>query len=205
MKISIFNPFIRIAGPQALMFGLLAIGLSSWLAFVSNVHFDGVIDIHFGMNKNIYPVYLIEAMIIFFSVTLVFYLLSLFFGKSRARFIDIAGTMSFSRIPLIIIPLFALIFPVDNVTQHYLYKYTGIGSQVDVSSFEISLFFVLMVFVLAVLIWYITLMYNAFRISCNLKSTPSVLLFIVGLILAEILSKIVLIYGIGIIYLDLKH
>ena len=204
MSINIFNPFTKIAGPQSLLIGLLAMIITSVPAYLANVHFDGVLDIHFGMLQNIYPVYLTEALISFLSVVLIFYILGLVFSDSRIRFVDVAGTMAFSRIPLLLIPLFALIFPVGNAMQHFLFKYTGMGQDTAVTGFEvISLIFIL-ILMLAVLIWYITLMYHAFRISCNLKNPKSVLLFIIGLIAAEIMSKIILIKGIGLIYMDLK-
>ena len=44
----LFNPFIRIAGPQALGIGLAVIVLSGLAAAAGGVRFDGLLDFHLG-------------------------------------------------------------------------------------------------------------------------------------------------------------
>ena len=43
-----FNPFTYVAGEQALVIGLGVILASSYIASLSNTHFDGVLDMHTG-------------------------------------------------------------------------------------------------------------------------------------------------------------
>ena len=46
----LFNPFRFMAGFKALLFGLGIISVSAYLGFVSNTHFDGVLDVHTGIE-----------------------------------------------------------------------------------------------------------------------------------------------------------
>jgi len=42
-----------------------------------------------------------------------------------------------------------------------------------------------------ILVWFVVLAYNGFKVATNAKGTKSTLLFIVSLLVAEILSKII--------------
>jgi len=53
-------------------------------------------------------------------------------------------------------------------------------------------FFSASLLMLPLSLWTVTLMYNAYAVSCNVRGLRAGLSFTAGLILAEILSKIVL-------------
>ena len=69
-----------------------------------------------------------------------------------------------------------------------MYANLGIGNKVEISTFEMGMAIFLIVLTLLLTVWMITLMYNAYKVSANLKSTRLVLTFIAGLILSIILS-----------------
>ena len=46
----LFNPFVRIAGGQALAVGLAVIFASALAASAGGVHFDGLLDFHLGSS-----------------------------------------------------------------------------------------------------------------------------------------------------------
>ena len=196
MKKLIFNPFTKIAGTKALIIGLSIIILSALLCYPTNTHFDGVLDIHFSGANNIY-IHLIEGITNLISIVFIFSLTVLIIVGAKFRFIDLLGTMSLSRAPLIIIPIFSLILPLQKMNDYFTYTYSKIGTPVEIGYWDIISFIVFSLIIIFVIIWTITLMYNAFRICMNVKGAKAVASFVTGLLLAEVLSKVVFYYFIN--------
>ncbi|MCK5823540.1 MAG: hypothetical protein KAG95_06025 [Bacteroidales bacterium] len=191
MKKAIFNPFTYIAGYKSLVIGLLIILLSSWLCYLTNTHFDGVINVHYG-RASAYYVFLLEALIDLLSISLVLYIISIIFSKSSIRFIDLIGTQAFARIPLILTPLIGFSPTITNVPKYFIWKFLNLGDEINITNSDITLFVIFTLITIAVIIWTIVLMYNAFRVSSNLKGSKSVWLFILGIIISAIISQVVI-------------
>jgi len=184
MKKWLFNPFIYIAGTKALVIGWAVMLATAVIGYFSKTHFDSVIDAHTGHSSPMW-FYLEDALVDWSLPVAIFYIAGRIFSKSSIRFIDVAGTFALARWVMIFVAIvgFGVYMPEPNKpwTVEELIKHSMTGS-VIVSGL-ISLAFV---------IWMIALMYNAFTTSCNLKGSKAVWIFIVGLLLAEILSKIIL-------------
>ena len=193
MKKHIFNPFTQIAGIKALLLGILVVVITAVICFFSHTHFDGALDAHFSGDRNIAQ-YFKEGIVDLTSIIIVFYLLGLIIAGTRFRFIDMAGTMAFARIPLILIPLFTLICPQERFINYILYSFLHKGVPVTISFWDIIGFVIATLITILMVIWMIVLMWNAFRICMNSRKPKIVVTFIVGLILAEVISKITLIY-----------
>ncbi|MBE9468532.1 MAG: hypothetical protein IMY72_09485 [Bacteroidetes bacterium] len=119
IKKSIFNPFTHIAGNKVLIIGLLVILASSFLCYLTNTHFDGVINVHYG-RPSAYYVFLSEAFINLVTISLILYIIGLLSSKSTIRFIGIIGTQAFARIPLIIMPLIGFSSAITNVSRYFM-------------------------------------------------------------------------------------
>ena len=95
----IVNPFIRIAGGQALIWGFLGLIVSTLLCWISGYHYHGLL--HFGPAPNpAWWCYLAEHLIVWLIPALLFYLGGLFLSHSRIRVIDVLGTVLFAQLPL---------------------------------------------------------------------------------------------------------
>ena len=175
MKKYLFNPFIYLAGGKALLIGFVAMTLTLVIASYSNTHFDGAIDAHIGLNTS-FSVYVLEQFIAWGSLVLVFNVMAMILSKSNFRFIDIAGTLALSRTPMLLIALIGFVPALQNI---------------NITKPEPAMI-VLSLVLLIPLIWAIALMYNAFSISVNLKGTTAIVGFVVGLLLSEILSKVLI-------------
>jgi hypothetical protein len=193
MKTTLFNPFARIAGVKALLAGAATVLLSAALCYFSHVQFDGIIDTHFSGVENMAQSFK-EVVVDSLSIVLIFYLSGLIAAGNRFRFVDIAGTMLFARIPMTIIPLFALIFSPEKLIQYILYTFLKQGTPVTLNFMDIFGFVITSLITILMVIWMIALMWNAFRICMNSRKPKIIVMFIAGLILAEIVSKITLIY-----------
>ncbi len=173
MKLSIFKHYTHIAGAKALLIGLGFIIATTIVGYYSNVHFDGALDAHSGKPSSI-SIHALQHLIAWVSVVLIFSLAGFILSKSRFRFIDIAGTIALARAPMLLVALIGFAPALQNAKPGEINN-------------SIMLVTLIMIFPI---IWMITLMYNAFTTSINVKGTKAVIGFIVGLILAEVLSKV---------------
>lgn len=117
----IVNPFIRIAGGQALIWGFLGLIVSTLLCWISGYHYHGLL--HFGPAPNpAWWCYLAEHLIVWLIPALLFYLGGLFLSHSRIRVIDVLGTVLFAQLPLLGMNLISLVAGhADDVTNEHEY------------------------------------------------------------------------------------
>ncbi|SFD80028.1 hypothetical protein SAMN05518672_103265 [Chitinophaga sp. CF118] len=176
MKTSwIFNPFTYIAGLKSLIIGWILILITACIAYYSKTHFDGVVDAHVWLGDLSIKYYFLEPVVDWGCLVLVIFLAGKFFSVSSIRFIDVAGTLALARAPMLFLAI--VNFALPGIKDIY---------QMDALA-------ILAIFTTVILeIWMIALMYNAFKVSCNIKGNKAVGVFIASLIIAEIFSKIFL-------------
>lgn len=195
----LFTPFKFIAGLKALILGLLVMVILSVLGYLSNTHFDGALDIHYGCLEATTP-YIIHAayqLTGWLSLTFVFYITARIVTKSAVRLIDIAGTMALSQTPLILAALVGFI-PSFHICLGDLNS-QNIAAMTDMLKDNIIILCVLGIITVILSIWSIMLMYNAYSVSANVKGVVGIVSFIIALIVAEVLSLIALYFIIPIL------
>lgn len=186
----LFNPFVQIAGSKSLLIGLLFLLLSSTLAAFFNTRFDGVLDAHYTKNQSFYLSYL-DNLINISVITLILYGFGSLFTKGRTRFIDILGTSTLARFPLFIIPLFNIQNQSGLIGEKIIQSITK-PNDIQLTQFEWIYLIISGIASLLLIIWHIVLMFSAYKISTNLKGANLIVSFILGLIIAEIVSKILI-------------
>lgn len=190
MKQLLFNPFTKTAGIKAFAIGMLFLLLSSFLAGLFGARYDGVLDMHLTAKSSFLKA-LYDNLINVASLTFFFYLFALIFTGTRTRFVDILGTVTLARFPMALIPL----TNIGNFNYEMGVKMTEIQNPPHTFPLTITetIFLVLSVlFILLVIVWYVVLLYRAYAVSTNLKGGKMVGSFIVGLLLAEVCSKILI-------------
>jgi hypothetical protein len=190
IKQMLANPFIRLGGFKALTYGLGALAITSITAWLWQTRFDGVLDIHFG-RQFAYHIYLFDLVVSYVSLTALLFLAGLFFSKSRIRLVDVAGTTALARAPLMLAPL-ANTFSHSQLMSDYMIGMMS-GEESTPPGFMQSLLFSLSVLViLTITIYVIVLTYRAFSVSTNLRGNKAVIIFIISILMAEIISKILI-------------
>lgn len=179
----LFNPFSKIAGWQAFALGLVFVLITGLLGAYANIAYDGVIDVHLTESLTVKDSFVILAIDIVSAVG-VFFIAGLVISR-HVRFVDILGTMILARAPLIILSMIGLFIEplslsVDEILDNPMALFRNTG---------IILFSVICI---PILIWFITLMFNAFKVSSGAKGAKLIMAFIIGLIIAEIISKILI-------------
>jgi len=176
----LINPFTRIAGWQAFGIGLLCVVVMGVLGSFGGVAYDGVIDMHL-MHLSLEKSLLFLGIDVAFLV-LVMWITAMIVSKTY-RFIDILGTMTLAKAPLIVLAIAGFFTTTPDMKAIYSDPYV-IFSSVS--------FVVFMVLTMPIIVWNIALMYNALKVSCDVKGSKLTIAFIVALFVAEVLSKIVL-------------
>ncbi|VBB46755.1 conserved membrane hypothetical protein [uncultured Paludibacter sp.] len=178
----LWNPFTRIAGWQAFIIGLVVVIATGVIGTYGNLVFNGAIDAHFSdMDISFCKSFLMLG-IDLISVVLVMYIVGLTIAKGF-RFVDILGTMTLSRAPLLLLAIMALFThqpALSEVMKNPLIIFSYLS------------FIVFLILSLPVMVWFIALMYNALKISTGIKGSKLILGFILGIIMSEIISKILI-------------
>ena len=192
MKQFIFNPFIRIAGFKALSIGIVFLVLSSWTAGMFGARYDGALDVHFSEQSSFFKA-LYDNLINVFCLAFFLYGIAFFLASRKPRFIDVLGTITMSRSPLALIPL-VNIGNINGEIGEKLVAQSENKGALSMTVFETVFLVVSALLTLLVIIWYVMLLYRAYTVSTNLKGKDAIGSFIVGIILAEISSKILIYY-----------
>jgi hypothetical protein len=186
------NPFKKIAGWQALGLGLVFVVSAAVIASYSGAVFNSAIDYH---PCDPYPTWQALTMLAIDlgSVSLLFLLAGILFSKNF-RVIDVIGTVFLAYSPYLFFALMGFI-PMPE-----FYKDTSIlleNPKIIFASFStiFRVFVVDFVLMLLLLVWFFALLYNAFRVSLNIRKTwLRIVVFIIVMILATVLSKIIINY-----------
>jgi hypothetical protein len=176
MKAKCFiNPFERIAGWQALIIGVIVMVLTAVAGKLNLVAFDGVLDIHTGAAFGFSVSFIMQA-VNFLVLFLTMWLAGVCFSKSNVRAIDVAGTMSLARTPMLLLAIICFL-PV-----------------VPESLYDTQRLIVFSLITIPFIVWMIALMYNAYSVSCNLTGGRGIASFIGALLVSEVVSKLVIIF-----------
>jgi hypothetical protein len=180
----IFNPFEKIAGEKALLIGTVFMITGSILAGLTNARFDGVLDLHFAEESD-FTTALIDQLINIACLGLIFYITARISGARHTRPVDIAGTFLLAKAPYTILPLLNLAGNMNEIGEEII-------AGDNISTYQWGVFILLILILILFVIWSIALMVNAYRVSTNLRGNKMIIGFIIALIVAEIISKILI-------------
>ena len=180
----IVNPFIRIAGGQALIWGFLGLIVSTLLCWISGYHYHGLL--HFGPAPNpAWWCYLAEHLIVWLIPALLFYLGGLFLSHSRIRVIDVLGTVLFAQLPLLGMNLISLLPAMRMMSQMNM----NMSPEEMLAQPYFILAMILTLLGLPVLILTLIWMFNALKVSCNLKQWKLWTVALIGIIGGDVLCR----------------
>lgn len=180
----IVNPFIRIAGGQALIWGFLGLIVSTLLCWISGYHYHGLL--HFGPAPNpAWWCYLAEHLIVWLIPALLFYLGGLFLSHSRIRVIDVLGTVLFAQLPLLGMNLISLLPAMRMMSQMNMNMSPEEMLAQPYFILAMILTLLRLPFLILTLIW----MFNALKVSCNLKQWKLWTVALIGIIGGDVLCR----------------
>lgn len=189
MKTILFNPFQKYSDTVLLISGLCFSAIGVLLGFAFNARFDGFIDLHFTQNTTFFQP-LSDTIINAFYGTIVFFIIGKVINK-KTRIIDILTTCLIAKAPLYLIAFFNINHLMYNATLKMM-SMTTIEKINSISTIDITIVMVSAVIMIPILIWVFVLLFNGFKTATNAKGIKHTLLFILGVILSEIISKILI-------------
>ena len=185
----LFNPFSFVAGYRALFLGLGIMLISALFGFLGNTHFDGVLDVHKGLEAPLW-LFLAEGIINWMSIAMPLFFFGLIVSTSSLRIIDVFGTQALSRWPYLITSIVMLPKATERFGIYLLSRFTSTAASVTMSYTDMLIFIFALLVTIIMTVWTVALMYKAYVVSCNIKGARAIVTFIVSLIGAEALSKL---------------
>jgi hypothetical protein len=179
----LFNPFRYIAGFKSLMLGIFILLTTAVVGFFSHTHFPDLISVKNGAD---FPLiyYVIQSLVNWLVISFILYLFAIFSSTSTIRIIDIFGTQALARAPYLIASIIGFSGALEKFGKYILWTTLKTGESTTISSGEVTVALFLIILSLLLSIWLVALMYNAFKVSANLKGTKSALLFIISFVLS---------------------
>ncbi len=190
MKILLFKPFERYSEKTLLLVGSIFTLIGSFLAYTFSFRFDGVIDLHLASKVMFYQT-LLDNLINIFCLVLFLYISTKYINR-KTRLIDILTTSMVARIPLYLLPFFNMNGLIDKAKEDIMqFANPELINQIPF----LNLFLIIVFAIIAILflVWYVSLLFNGFKVASNAKGTVPIILFSISLLLAEILSKFLII------------
>ena len=186
----LFNPFRYLAGGASLAIGLAAILLAGVLGSFSRTHFDGVLDVHTGLPAPTWA-FAAEGFIDWLSLAVVLVILGKVTSRAAFRAVDLLGTQAMARWPSVIIAAVALLPSYQRFAAYMAWKFGGVGAAVQVSGMDVALFASAILVIVASIVWMVALMYRSYSICCNIRGGKAAATFVIGVLVAEVVSKLV--------------
>lgn len=190
MKLLLFKPFEKYSEKTLLLIGVFFTLLGSFFAYVFNIRFDGIIDVHIVPNTLYYQA-LLDNLINIFCLVLFLYISTKYINK-KTRLIDILNTALVARTPFYLLPFFNINDVIEKASEEVIqFANPGLISQISSSNLFIIIVFGLISILF--LVWYISLLFNGFKVASNAKGKTPIILFVISLLLAEVLSKFLIV------------
>jgi len=186
----LINPFIYIAGVPSLITGILIILLTSVIGYYSNTHFPDVISVKTAQGLKICYL-IIQGFSNWLVLSIVLYLAAVIFSKSSVRVVDIFGTQALARFPYLFASFIGFSGSIDRFGKYVLWTYLQKGEPVILSDSTMIFAIILIVITIMLTVWLITLMFNAFKVSANIKGIKAIILFVVSLIISIGLTNLI--------------
>lgn len=181
------NPFQYLAGLKSLILGLAIILATAVIGYYSNTHFPDIISVKICHDFSIWY-FVIQGLLNWFILSTIFYFASIITSKSSVRPIDIYGTQALARFPYLLASFMGFSDALNDFSKHLLWTLLKKGEPIEISSLQIVIAILILASSLILTIWLIALMFNAFKVSANLKGNKLVFTFIICLILSLVAS-----------------
>jgi len=179
----LFNPFKYIAGIKSLALGIFILLSTSVIGFFSHTHFPGLISVKNGADFP-FVYFVLQSLMIWLVISIVLYLMAIIASPSKVRIIDVFGTQALARFPYLFAAIIGFSGSMERFGKYIMWNALKTGEEIAISTSEVGIAIFLLILTLLLTIWMVALMYNAFKVSANLKGTKSALLFIAAFIIA---------------------
>ena len=189
-KTILYNPFQRFQTSTLIIAGTIGTIIFCILAYFFETRFDGAIDLHFVNGVEIYQPF-IDNIVVIITLSILLFLAGKMVNR-KTRFIDNLSVSLIARLPFYFLLFFNYNSSIYKLSHALLEGLSSTHPVADISNSKILLLLAFATTGLLLLAWYITLLYNGYRLSCNAKNNNAILYFVIALIGSEIISKLLI-------------
>lgn len=192
MKKLLLNPFEKNPETRLFIFGLAVTAIGSYLAYLFNGRYDGVIDLHFTKSVTLAQPFIDNL------INIVCLFATLFFvGKlinSKTRIIDIVNPILICRVPFYLLTFSNFRNYISDISVSLLENFNpkAMPSEMNLSPISMIVLGFFAIISILCLIWFVILLYNGFKIATNSKTGMHKLYFALAILVAEIISGILI-------------
>ena len=165
--------------------------LSAFVGSLGNTHFDGVLDVHTGLEAPLWC-FFAEGLINWICMAVPLFFFGLIVSRSSFRAIDVFGTQALARGPYLIAAVVMLPEANRRFDEYLTARLTQAAPTVAINYIDVFIFAFAVIVTILMAVWMVALMYRAYAVSCNIRGAKAIATFIVSLIGAEVLSKAVI-------------
>ena len=183
----LYNPFQRVAGLTALLWGVSGLAVSTLLSYWSGWHYHGLL--HFGPAPN--PAlwcFAAEHAVVWLILAIIFYLGGLLLSKSKIRAVDLFGTTAFALLPMIGLNLIYALPPAKSMLDPAMAACSVQPLAQSGAKPGLWLIFLGIPF----LAWALAWLYFALKVSCNLKGFRLISLYCIGIFGGDIICRLII-------------
>jgi len=190
----VYNPFEQFAGWKAFGIGVIILCIATVIGYFGNTVFYGI-SIKIVSSVTWGKVFLLQGLGLAVTVAVIWTIALL--SAKNVRFQDILGTVTLAKYPLILPAIMFLAFSkrLNEITD-IIMSAANIQEILEITSIltvmDYALFVVIAIVSILILVWTIALLFNAFRVSTNLKGTKCALLFVAIMLISEILLQVII-------------
>lgn len=190
MKKLLLNPFENTSETKLLLFGLALTAAGSYLAYLFNGRYDGVIDLHFIGTVTLLQPFL-DNLINIACLASALFLTGKLINK-KTRFIDILNPVLIARVPFYLLTLTNFNNFISDITESLLEKIDlkNMPTDIDIAPSSVLMLTLFSLLAIVCIIWFVILLYNGFKIAANSKTSLHKVYFALSILAAEIISGI---------------
>jgi hypothetical protein len=184
-----FSPAHKIAGSKALLWGVAGLAAAIVASRFSGMHANGPLTYVFSPRDE-WWLLTIEYLIIWLIPAAIFYGMGVALSSSRIRPVDVLGTTAFALIPIAVTGLAHLLPAIRDILVVFEGPDIDMARVMGLVVQPVFLFytFVLLAAMVLMLVW----MFNAVRVSCNLRGGRLWTVYLAGLIGGDLVCKLIL-------------
>lgn len=182
------NPIAKFDDKVLFIIGILCTILFSFIAGILKVVFDGVLDIHL-YDKSSFLLNLSMNTINVLCEFVLTYILAKFIYE-KTRFIDVLNAVLIARIPIYLGSFLVGNSLMDDFGKEVMASLENGNLHFD--PIQMILVLIISMILIVFMVYHFVVLFNGFRTASNSKKGMHIVLFIVAIILAEVISKIII-------------
>lgn len=176
----IYNPFEFVAGWKAFGIGGALLMLTTLVGWLGNTVFFAL-EVKLTQGVTLATAFGLQAMGLVVTVVIMYGVAVI--ASRNVRFQDILGCVTLAKYPLLAV---AFLFWLFGATVGQIDPELIVGHSLPASDYVALI--AMGILGVVTLVWTIALLYNAFRVSTNLKGAKCIVLFVIVLLAAEIVA-----------------